>query len=303
MRRLLLVANPAASGFTSQLHRDVVEILEGGYRVTAVWPDGPDHARAAAAEAAADGFDAVVGMGGDGAVHQVANGLVGTEAALGVVPAGTTNVLARILGVPRKPRAAAEAIAAAPASRPLAAIRLAYDGRDGHDTRVALFAAGLGFDAEVIRESERMPLRKVGFGLLHYVRSVVTVTVRDYRRRLPAIRVESMGRSADAVAVVFQVHDHFTYLGRRPLTLSPEGGPAAITVRRATPRRMVQIVSRAARRADLTAIRGVRVWHGFDSLNARAEPAELLEADGELIGRVSNLKVTPVPDCLRVVTV
>jgi len=301
MRRLLLVANPAASGFTSQLHRDVVEILEGGYRVTPVWPDGPDQARAAAVDAAEDGFDVVVGMGGDGAVHQIANGLVGTESALGVVPAGTTNVLGRILGVPRRPRDAAEAIARSLKTRPLPTIRLTYDGPDGPDSRVATFAAGLGFDAEVIRESERMPLRKVGFGLLHYVRSVVAVTVRDYRRRLPAIRVEAMGHSADAVAVVVQVHDHFTYLGRRPLTLSPRGGPVAITVRKATPSRMVRIVSRAARSTPMDRVRGVRVWQDFPTLTARAEPAELLEADGELIGRVSNLTVTPNPTGLLAV--
>jgi diacylglycerol kinase family enzyme len=301
MRRLLLVANPAASGFTSQLHRDVVDILEGGYRVTPVWPDGPDQARAAAAEAAEDGFDVVVGMGGDGAVHQIANGLLGTESALGVVPAGTTNVLARILGVPRRPRDAAEAIAGSLTTRPLATIRLDYDGPDGRDSRVATFAAGLGFDAEVIRESERMPLRKVGFGLLHYVRSVVAVTVRDYRRRLPAIRVESMGRRADAVAVVFQVHDEFTYLGRRPLSLSPQGGPVALTVRAATPSRMIRIVSRAARGAAVDGVRGVRTWNDFATLTATAEPAELLEADGELIGRVSSLTATPVPAGLLVV--
>ncbi|HLA66751.1 MAG TPA: diacylglycerol kinase family protein [Acidimicrobiia bacterium] len=303
MRRLLLVANPAASGFTSQLHRDVVEILNRGYRVTPVWPDGPDQARAAAADAAADGYDVVVGMGGDGVVHQIANGLADSETALGIVPAGTTNVLARLIGVPRKSRAAAEAIAASSDTRPLATMRLTYDGPDGPDSRVVTFAAGLGLDAEVIRESERRPLRKIGFGTLHYARSAAAVTIKGYRGRLPAIRVEAMGRSADAVTLVLQVHEHFTYLGRRALTLAPTGGPLALSMRKVTTSRMIRLVARSARGVDLTGIRGVRVWKGFASITARAEPAEWFEADGELIGRVSTLTATPNHDGLRVVVV
>jgi len=303
MRRLLLVANPAASGFTSLLHRDVVEILQGGYQVTPVWPDGPTQARAAAIDAAAEGYEAVVGMGGDGVVHQIANGLAGTGTALGVVPAGTTNVFSRILGVPRKPRDAAEAIAASTSTRVIPTLRLVYDGPDGPDSRVVTFAAGLGFDAEVIRESERRPLRKIGFGLVHYARSAATVTMKGYRGRLPAIRVEGLGRSADAVALVFQVHDTFTFLGRRRLTLSPSGGPLALTMRRVTTARMVRLVARAARGGDVGRIRGVRLWRGFATLTARAEPAEWLEADGELIAKVSTLTATPNTEGLRVVAV
>ena len=111
MRRLILVANPSASGFTASLHRDVVSVLQTGYVVTPVWPDSAAEARAAAADAADEGYDVVVAMGGDGVAHQVANGLADSETALGVVPAGTTNVLRRILGLPRKPLDAAAAIA------------------------------------------------------------------------------------------------------------------------------------------------------------------------------------------------
>lgn len=303
MRRLLLVANPAASGFTASLHRDVVEILQGGYQVVPVWPDGPVQARSAAADAVAEGYDVVVGMGGDGVMHQLANGLAGSATALGVVPAGTTNVLSRIMGVPRRPRAAAELVAASHATRTLPTLRITYDGPDGGDSRVVTFAAGLGLDAEIMRESERRPLGKVGLGLLHYVRSAVSVTMGSYRRRLPAIRVEASGRRADAVALVFQVHESFTYLGRRPLTLSPEGGPLAVSMRRASPLRVIRMVARAARRADVSAVRGVRLWKDLTEMTVQAEPAEWLEADGELLGRVSRLTVTPNTEVLRVVAV
>jgi len=300
MRRLILVANPAASGFTASLHRDVVSILQSGYVVTPVWPDGAAEARAAAADAAAEGYDVVVAMGGDGVAHQVANGLIDSATALGVVPAGTTNVVRRILGLPKKPRAAAEVIARSVGWRFLPTMRLESDGPDGAETRFASFAAGVGFDAEAIRESEKRPIKKVGTGTLHYVRSTLRVSLGGYRRRPPNLRVTVDGRPSDAVAAIVQVHDTFTYLGRRPLSLgSPP--PVAISVRRVTAPRLAWLVTRAMRNKPIDSIRGVRVWPGFARMTVDAEPASWMEADGELLGRISHLEAIPEPARLRVV--
>ena len=300
MRRLILVANPSASGFTASLHRDVVSVLQRGFVVTPVWPDGAAEARAAAADAAAEGYDVVVAMGGDGVAHQVANGLVDSESALGVVPAGTTNVLRRILGLPRKPLDAARAIARSGTWRFLPTMRLESDGPQGPESRVATFAAGVGFDAEVIRESERRPIKKVGAGTLHYVRSTMRVTLRGYRRRLQNLRVVVDGRPSDAVAAIVQVHECFTYLGRRSLSLgSPP--PVAASVRRVTAGRLAGLVTRAVRGRPVEATRGVRVYPEFARMTVDAEPASWMEADGELIGRISRLEAIPEPSRLRVV--
>ncbi len=75
MRRLLLIANPSASGFTGAALRDVEATLGSKYEVTTAWPNGPAESRQAAADAAADGYAVVAAMGGDGVVHHVANGL------------------------------------------------------------------------------------------------------------------------------------------------------------------------------------------------------------------------------------
>jgi len=299
MRRLLLVANPAASGFTASLHRDVVEILERRFHVTAVWPNGPAQARTEAAAAAADGFEIVAAMGGDGVTHQVANAIIGTEAALGIIPAGTSNVLRRISGVPRKPRDAAEALAKATGTRVLPTLAIEEGAGDSVRDHVATFAAGVGFDAEVIQQSERQPLNKVGAGVIHYSRSTTKVA-RAFRHRLPTLRVSDGDRTTQAVAVQIQIHDHLTYLGRIPLSLGSGPKPIAAVISRITTPRLLSVVARAAIRGNLSRLPGVEIWEDFDELRIAAEPSALAEADGELLGRASTVTARPGTQVLLV---
>jgi diacylglycerol kinase family enzyme len=301
MRRLLLVANPAASGFTASLHRDVVEILGATFDVTSIWPNGPAQARTDAAAAATEGYEIVVAMGGDGIVHEVANAVIGTPAALGIVPAGTTNVFRRVAGLPRNPRSAAEVIAVATSTRPMHALALTEDDGTGPRTHVATFAAGIGFDAEVIRESERRPLRKVGFGAIHYARSVAKVTFSDFRGRRPTLRVTGPGGSVEAVAVQFQVQDEFTYMGRVPLRLGSGPKPIATVLKKVTPFRMLHAIGRAAINSDVDSVRGVEMWEGFDRVEITADPAAWVEADGELLGRSTRIVAEPDPRTLLVI--
>jgi diacylglycerol kinase (ATP) len=299
MRRLLLLANPAASGFTAMLHRAVVAELRPHFDLTPVWPDGPAEAEAEAAAAAAAGIEVVAAMGGDGIVHRVANGIAGTASCLAVIPAGTSNVFARLTGHPRRGAAAAQAIAAATDVTVLPTIRLDATGPGGPIARTAVFAAGLGYDAAVIRESERRPLGKVGAGTIHYTRSSLRVALADYRNRHPDLTVSVDGDERRAATVIVQVHDHLTFLGRRALTLSPRGGPAAIAIERTTPWRLLRVVGAAARHRHPGGVAGVTVWHPFDRLESAADAQTGLEADGEYLGEVAALRATVRPASLR----
>lgn len=146
--------------------------LEADY---VIWPTThAGHAVDLARTAADGGFRVVVAIGGDGTVNEVGRGLLGTGAALGIVPQGSGNGLARHLGVPLRLPEALARLAAPDFSR------MDVGSINGHPF---FCTAGLGFDAHVSQHFAQAGTR----GLSTYVR----VTFREYRRYASTpVRVE-----------------------------------------------------------------------------------------------------------------
>jgi diacylglycerol kinase family enzyme len=302
MGRLLLLANPSASAFTGALYRDVVSILSTGYDVDARWPLDPGETRSLASSAAANGFDVVVAMGGDGVVHHVANGVAGTPAALGIIPAGTTNVAARIYGLPRKPTQAAVVIARLPATPTrIARVASTFEGRER--VEYATFAVGVGFDAAVVERAERRPHSKVWFGGAHYAESAISTLLAGWRSRAPNLRVDVDGARADGVAALTQVHHPYTYFGPVPLHITRESvdGLAIIVAGDLEVHRSAEIFARAILRRPLAERLRSPVFTCFDRVTIDAEPPSPLQADGEHLGFADHIEITPVRAGLLVV--
>jgi YegS/Rv2252/BmrU family lipid kinase len=114
--------------------------------------EAPGHATQLAREAVTAGCTRVVAVGGDGTMNEVAQTLIGTTAALALVPCGSGNGLALHLGIPTSPRLAL-ALLADPAAR-VAAIDTGV--ANGHPFCNAM---GLGFDAEISRRFNRLTRR------------------------------------------------------------------------------------------------------------------------------------------------
>lgn len=110
--RLLAIVNPI-SGRTSNAR--VRESILGNidttkYEVAIEMTQRPGHATELAAKAVEDGVEVVVAVGGDGTVNEVAKALVGTSTALGIIPCGSGNGLARHLHIPMDIRKAVQVI-------------------------------------------------------------------------------------------------------------------------------------------------------------------------------------------------
>ncbi|HEY6797423.1 MAG TPA: diacylglycerol kinase family protein [Kineosporiaceae bacterium] len=158
-RRVVLAVNPQAGGGRATAAGAVADQRLRARELDVV-PVHGDTAQAQAAgvrQALADGAEALVVVGGDGAVHLAVNLVAGTGCPLGIVPAGTGNDVARALGLRlRDPAAAADDVAEAiwsGRSRTVDAVRRLPDTppADEVDTAARWFAGvlGAGFDALV----------------------------------------------------------------------------------------------------------------------------------------------------------
>lgn len=112
------------------------------------------------------GASAVLAYGGDGTVRSVATALAGTGVPLGLLPAGTGNLLARNLPVPHADLDAALAVALTGRTRQIDVGRVQVDvsGEDETPrTETFLVMAGLGFDAEVMASVEHRLKERMGW--------------------------------------------------------------------------------------------------------------------------------------------
>ena len=303
MSRLLLIANPASSQFTAGTHRKVLRILSKRFQVEAVWPQSAEHARMLTEQAVAEGFERVAAMGGDGIVHHVGQALVETPASLAVIPTGTTNVYSRLYRIPAKPVAAAKLLVGPHEEQALPVLEIEGVNESGASKRLALFAAGFGFDAEVVKAAEGEPYRKYWFGGLHYGRTAIATLLRKFRTREPNLRVTAGDRNAEAVAVLVQIHPAYTYFGRTALHLAsnPPRPMTLLVVESLPARRVLRIASALLTRGDLGAIGGLRVWEDVNSFSIGADPAVEGQADGELTGTWKELTARVLPEALRLV--
>ncbi|MDX1450543.1 MAG: diacylglycerol kinase family protein [Acidimicrobiia bacterium] len=303
MDRIVVIANPIASQFTGGTHRDVMSALARTHDVEAVWPANTAETASEAARAAEEGASVVVAMGGDGMVHHVAQGLVGTDSALGIIPVGTTNVVARLLGIPGRPSRAIKLIDRAAGALPLGMLRMTLQRGATSTVHHAAFAAGFGLDAEVVVEADRDPYRKYRFGSIHYATTALRIGLGRFPSRKPHLTVTSGSRSAMAVTTLIQFREVYTYFGRIPLRIDrAEPSPLIVMCMDRLRRRHVpHILAGAMGRRGLGRVPGIEVWKGVTGLELVADPPVAAQADGEALGLAEGAMLEWVPDALRVI--
>jgi len=303
MDHIVVIANPVASQFTGGSHRDVMSHLSKSHPVEAVWPSSATEATAAAAAAASSEASIVVAMGGDGMVHHVSQGLVGTETALGIIPAGTTNVVARLLHLPTRPAKAARLIARSEETTTVGVARMTLHRGATETTHYAIFACGFGLDAEVVVKADSDPYRKYRFGSVHYARTAIGVGVRTFPSRRPHLTVTSEGHEAEVTTALIQFRDVYSYFGKMPLRLTKQR-PSPMTVlilERLRRHRIPQIAVDVLTGRELENVKGIEAWPRVESLEVTADPPVAVQADGESLGMVDQATVDWHPDSLRVV--
>jgi diacylglycerol kinase (ATP) len=158
-----------------------------------------------ARSAAAEGAGIVAALGGDGQTGSVANGLVGSLAALAVIPAGSGNDFATNgLGLKPKDPLAAARLLADPVTKKIDVVKISTRDRD----RYCVNVAGVGFDSEVngLANRTRFPLG----GTPKYIYSVFA-TLAKFKPARFTVRVD--GEKLDTEAMMMAVGNSISYGG------------------------------------------------------------------------------------------
>ncbi len=278
--RTLVVMNPAAG----QLDADrALRLLAGAFAVRGAGFDVVQTAAAGDAEraargAAAEGYRAVVAVGGDGTVGEVIAGLAGSGVPLGIIPKGTANQVAANLGIPRFIEGAVEvAVNGVPARIDVGRL----------DTgRYFALAAGAGWDAAVIAGATRRLKDRWGFGayLFSGLRVGVAPPSADFR-------IVADGRELHVRAAMVLVANMGDYIANVMPPVGVSIGPdvsfqdGLLDVCIFAPRSAGDVAALLWRIAR-------RRYRGDDRLiylqaadvRVEADPAVVTEVDGEVIG-------------------
>ncbi|MDE8345776.1 MAG: diacylglycerol kinase family protein [Acidocella sp.] len=211
---MLVVFNPVAGRRrAASLWRVLDLLVVNGVRVEVAETQHAGHATSLARAAAQAGLDMVVAAGGDGTIAEVANGLLGSKTALGIIPLGTANVLAKEYRLSTSPRAIANALAYR-RTKPLWP-GLARLDRGQH---VFVQMIGLGFDGAVVHGLPPLLKRMIGRGA--YVWQSLWESVAY---QFPGVRLSVDGHDYEAASVV--VSKGRLYGG--PYLLAPNAAPTA----------------------------------------------------------------------------
>ncbi len=186
-----VIVNPVAGARSTRRKWPIINrLLERiGLTFDFNYTEGVGHAIELAQAAASDGYSYLVAVGGDGTVNEVANGILLSRNAaatvLGVVSTGTGSDFARSAGLARDYATACNNLTS---SKRLTIDVGVVEYQSGGETHERFFvnSAGVGFDAAVVKETERLP--KFFGGTIPYVAGMLRTLV-SYRNKNIVLKV------------------------------------------------------------------------------------------------------------------
>ncbi|MFB4311609.1 diacylglycerol/lipid kinase family protein [Actinomadura sp. GTD37] len=311
--RAMLIANPKATS-TSRRARDIlVRAFTGDLDLVLAETGHRGHATELARQAAEDGYDVVIALGGDGTVNEAVNGLLAGGPspglpALAVLPAGSANVFARALGLPDDPIGATTAVLEALRAGRHRTVGLGTASLPDGAERYFTFCAGVGLDAEVIQEVERRRAAGVRADPSLYVRTAARHFFSGTDRRRAALTLEQPGRPPKSGLFLAFISNTspWTFMGRMPVNPSPKAnfgrgldvfGMRSLEVG-PTVAALAQMLTTRAR--PLQGRHVVNV-HDAAEVTLRADRPVAFQLDGDYLGEQRSVTFRSVPKAIRIV--
>jgi len=207
-----VIVNPVAGAYSTRRKWPLIsQRLRGaGLLFDYQYTEGVGHAIELARAATSNGYRYLVAVGGDGTVNEVANGILYStgsgNTALGVVSTGTGSDFVRSVGIPRDYTTACSCLTSP--QRLLIDVGIVeYQSQGKTQQRFFVNAAGVGFDAEVVKAVARWS-RYFG-GTIPYLAGLLRCLF-NYRNKSVVLRLES---KVEATHILSMVLANGCYLG------------------------------------------------------------------------------------------
>ena len=288
--KILIIINPISGvkerdieGFISTVstYRDA-EKFEADFRISTY----PGHAVTICREGMEDGIRIFVAAGGDGTVNELGSVISGTDAVLGIIPAGSGNGLSHHLGIPGKIREAVEVINMQK--------KISIDTCRANDT-FFVSIAGLGFDARVARQYAKSGHR--GF------RTYAQIALKEYFNYRPGkyrLRMDGEEYKVSAFFISFANSNQFGYNARIAPNASLTDGKLDVCIVKKPPVQAFPGIAHMmfTRRIDKSRYMET---HIASHIVAERKRGKTVNIDGEAIKLPKKLNIHVVPSSLNVI--
>ncbi len=282
-----LILNPYARSQKATAMQDRIAKVCGGSDVRMEITEGPGSGTRKAADAVRSGVTTIIAAGGDGTINEVLNGIVGTDAALGIIPIGSVNVLARELKIPLGIEASWKVIEDGH-TRAVDVVRVDFNANGQSCTRYFVQLAGIGLDAYIVSKVTWEKKRR--WGPLSYVFE----SFRAITRTLPRITVRiDGGREIDASFAL--IGNGSFYGGPFPVfnRASMTDGKLDVCLFESSGYLDLLVYLQAIARGVQDSTKGVRYEHGTE-VEIQSKEEVPIELDGEFAGHLpAKMKVLP----------
>ncbi|HEX8985975.1 MAG TPA: diacylglycerol kinase family protein [Bryobacteraceae bacterium] len=294
-RNISIIYNPAAGGMRwrrglpEQVRREMTSL---GHGVTMVPTPGPNTAGRIAKERIDAGTDLILALGGDGTLNEVLPGVAHTNVPVGILPAGTANVLARELGLGCNAIRVARRIGDCVPRR----ISLGLLRTEPNEERYFALMAGCGLDAHIVYRLS-LPLKAKLGQFAYWVGSFEQLI-----RRLDELDVEVNGETFRAsFALASRVRNYAGYLqvARRVSLVKPEFEVVLFEGKSAVRYYLKYLAAILSGRKQN--VKGMTFLRASKAAFTSADRRVYVQVDGEYAGRLPA-SVEIVPDALTLLT-
>lgn len=290
MKRILFIINPKSGtdekrDFPSQVDHILNKKLFS-YEIACTEYRG--HAIALSMQAAKDGVEIITAIGGDGSVNEVAQGVLGTNSTLAIIPRGSGNGLARSLKIPRNTEGAIERINHFSTK----VIDVGYA-----NGRLFLSNAGTGFDTLIARLFKDRTQR----GLMNYSKLVMQA-VRNYSSGHYHLIMDGKEMHEQAFFVTAANGNQFGYNFKIAPNALLDDGLLDVCIMKPLRIGHLPNVSLKSLTGRLEGSHYAKHIRGRNLIITRDEPLDWMQTDGEAIEVKDNrVEINLKPQCLKVI--